>query len=88
MVEGPQTADQSYLRRGIEYLYGSKCLPSFVRMDRGTETGKLATMHAYLRRKNSDIQNDEEACGTVLLYIHVFFFYKNKVYKNACLRTS
>ena len=59
----------------FEYLYGSKCLPNFVRMDRGTETGKLATMHRYLRRQNSDIQNDEEACGTVLyitpiLYLH------------------
>ena len=34
-------------------------------------------MHRYLRRQNSDsdIQNDEEACGTVLYHANAVFAY-------------
>jgi len=32
----------------LSFIYKSLQLPKFVRMDRGTETGKLASIHAYL----------------------------------------
>ena len=39
----------------LEYLYESMRLPSILRVDRGTETGVMATMHAYLRRNHGDM---------------------------------
>ena len=39
----------------LEYLYESRITASNLRMDRGTETGTLATMHAFLRRHHGDI---------------------------------
>ena len=39
----------------LEYLYESKVIPSYLRMDRGTETGVMATMHAFLRQDHGDI---------------------------------
>ena len=39
----------------LEYLYETRTIASFMRMDRGTETGTLATMHAFLRRHHGDI---------------------------------
>ena len=48
----------------FNYLYESKLLPLNVRLDKGTETGVLATMHAYLRRQQNNIDTDEEACDT------------------------
>ena len=50
----------------FDYLYESKLLPHYVRLDKGTETGVLATMHAYLRRQQCDIDTDLEACDTVI----------------------
>ena len=50
----------------FDYLYESKLLPHYVRLDKGTETGVLATMHAYLRRQQCDIDTVDEACDTVI----------------------
>ena len=44
----PKIAGRWYL----EYSYESMRLPSILRIDRGTETGVMATMHAYLRRNH------------------------------------
>ncbi|XP_028408204.1 uncharacterized protein LOC114530783 [Dendronephthya gigantea] len=46
----------------LEYLYESPLISSFMRLDKGTETGVMATMHAFLRRNHGD----EDACDTVL----------------------
>lgn len=45
----------------IEYLIESKHIPNFVRIDKGTETGIMATIQAYLRNKVSgeDDQMDD-----------------------------
>ena len=37
-----------------------------VRLDKGTETGVLETMDAYLGRQQYDIDTDEEAYDTVI----------------------
>jgi hypothetical protein len=46
----------------FDHLYETKRISVFMRMDKGTETGVLAMMHAFLRRHH----NDMEACDTVL----------------------
>ena len=33
----------------LEHLYETRVMPSFIRVDKGTETGVMATMHAFLR---------------------------------------
>ena len=48
----------------LEYLYGSKVMASYIRMDKGTETGTMATMHAFLRRNHEDITD----AGDTVLY--------------------
>jgi len=40
----------------------------FLRLDKGTETGEMATIHAYLRNSHEDIANDEEAAANTVHY--------------------
>eukprot|EP00794_Sanderia_malayensis_P013103 gene13103-14447_t len=35
----------------LEYLFATGAMPTFIRMDRGSETGTMATIHAYLHNK-------------------------------------
>ncbi len=42
----PNSIDRYYL----DYLYEEQCIASKIRIDKGTKTGKLATMHAFIRR--------------------------------------
>ena len=51
----PQVIGRWYL----EYLYETRTMASYLRMDRGTETGTLATMHAFLRRHHGDVDPHE-----------------------------
>eukprot|EP00794_Sanderia_malayensis_P002289 gene2289-2634_t len=39
----------------LEYLYETKSISSMIRIDKGTETGIMATMHAFLRRDDNDM---------------------------------
>ena len=41
----------------LEYLLETHRIPAYLRMDKGTETGVMATMHAYLRRSHTDISD-------------------------------
>ena len=47
----------------LEYLYELKVMASYIRIDKGTETGTMATMHAVLHRNDEDIT---DASDTVL----------------------
>ena len=47
-------------------MHESKRFLHYVRLGKGTETGVLATMHAYLQRQQCDIDTDDEACDTVI----------------------
>ena len=38
----------------IEHVLETKVMSAMMRLDRGTETGTMATIHAYLRSKHSD----------------------------------
>jgi len=39
----------------LEYLYKTRTIANRLRLDRGTETGTIATMHAYLRQHHGDM---------------------------------
>jgi len=45
----------------LEYLYQTRILPSFLRVDKGTETGVMATMHSWLRQNHNDIDEPEDS---------------------------
>ena len=47
----------------LDYLFETRAIASFLRMDKGTETGVMATMHAFLRRNHEDTA---DGCETVL----------------------
>ncbi len=38
----------------LDYLFETRAIASFLRMDKGTETGVMATMHVFLRRNHDD----------------------------------
>ena len=48
-------------RWSFDYLYEPKLLPNYVRLERETETGVLATTHAYLQRQQCVIDFADEA---------------------------
>ena len=50
----------------FEFLYETRVMPNYIRLDKGSETGTLATMHCFLRRQHSDVETDEEAVKTVI----------------------
>ncbi|XP_057308987.1 uncharacterized protein LOC130647223 [Hydractinia symbiolongicarpus] len=41
----------------LEYLYQTRTLPAYIRIDKGSETVILSTMHAYLRRNHNDLED-------------------------------
>lgn len=47
----------------LEYLYETKRIAAYLRIDKGTETGVLSTMHAFLRRHHDDL---DDPCDSVI----------------------
>ena len=45
----------------LQYLVESRTLPCYIRLDRGTETGLMATMQCYLRQKQGELDNPTDA---------------------------
>jgi len=45
----------------LEYLYECRKLPCFLRMDKGTETGIMATMQCYLRQGHDDLEDPTDS---------------------------
>lgn len=45
----------------LQYLVESKTLPSYLRLDRGTETGLMSTIQCYLRQKQGDLEDSSDA---------------------------
>ena len=50
----------------FEFLYETRVMPNYIRIDKGSATGTLAKMHCFLRRQHSDVETDEEAVKTVI----------------------
>ena len=44
----------------LEYLCESRVRASIIRVDKGTETVTMATMHAFLRNKHDDDMDSED----------------------------
>ena len=45
----------------LDLLYETKFMPCIIRMDKGTETGKLATMHVYLLSQSDTFDDPMDA---------------------------
>lgn len=45
----------------LQYLFEAGMLPRNLRVDRGTETGKMATIHVYLLNKHEDMNDPTDA---------------------------
>ncbi|XP_078363116.1 uncharacterized protein LOC144647223 isoform X1 [Oculina patagonica] len=45
----------------FEYLFESRVLPETLRIDRGTETDVMATIHCFLREKQGDLEKSTDA---------------------------
>ena len=50
----------------FEYLYKSKILPNYIRIDKSTETATLSTMIGYLCSLQTDVLTEDEACERVM----------------------
>ena len=75
----------------LEYLYEARIMPSMIRLDRGTETGTMATIHAFLRRNHDDMDDPCESIiygpstsNQVSTYLFVYFFYVSVKKKCEC----
>ena len=40
----------------FEFIYETRVIPNYIRIDKGSETGTIATMHCFLRRQHSDVE--------------------------------
>ena len=45
----------------LEYLYESRMMPTYLRVDRGTETGIMATIHAYLHDNHNTLDDASDS---------------------------
>ena len=50
----------------FELVYETRVMPNYIRTDKGSETGTIATMHCFLRRPHLDVETDEDAVKTVI----------------------
>jgi hypothetical protein len=48
-------------KKYLEYLYQEQIMPSYLRIDKGTETGKMATVHVYLVNKYEVMEDAVQA---------------------------
>lgn len=49
----------------LEHLYQTRVIGENLRLDKGTETGQMATIHACLRQTHGDGQANQDAVDTV-----------------------
>ncbi|KXJ10648.1 hypothetical protein AC249_AIPGENE23912 [Exaiptasia diaphana] len=53
---------KEYMRFYFDYLYEERVLPSVkIRVDKGTETGVMGTMHCFLRAKHGDMEDPSDS---------------------------
>ena len=45
----------------LEFLYESRVVPAYIRVDKGSETGTIATMVAFLRRNCQDLDDPTDS---------------------------
>ena len=53
----------------LEYLYEASKMPSILRLDKGTETVNITTMHAFLRQHHGDMDPKNTVIMVLLLQI-------------------
>lgn len=45
----------------LQYLYKSKIVPDYIRIDKGTETKSMAEIHCFLRHHHGDLEDPTES---------------------------
>ena len=50
----------------FEFIYETRVIPNYIRIDKGSETDTIAAMHCFLCRQHSDVETDEEAVEAVI----------------------
>ena len=50
----------------FKFTYDTRVMPNYIRIDKGPQTGAIATMHCFLCRQHSDVVTDEEPVKTVI----------------------
>ena len=45
-------------------------MPNYIRSDKGSKTGTIATVHCFLRRQPLEVETDEEAVKTYIWSIN------------------
>ena len=50
----------------FEFIYETRVIPNYIRINKGSETGTIAKMHYVLRRQHSDVETDEEAVKALI----------------------
>ena len=68
----------------LTYLFESRKLPAYLRIDKGTETGILTTMHAYLRQNHGELENPTDAIIFGPSTSNQVYFC-NKLFRSLCL---
>ena len=70
----------------LEYLHESRLMPSILRLDKGSETGVMATMHAYLRGNHGGMNPSDTVIfgpSTSNQVSVISFLYQKCAWKNA-----
>ena len=49
-----------------EFIYETRVILNYIRIDKGSEIDTIATMHCFRRRQHSGVETDEEAVETVI----------------------
>ena len=68
----------------LDHLFKTRKIASYLRLDKGTETGVIATMHCYLRQHHGDIDDPTEtimfgpSTSNQVRYAHVLLFFLKK----------
>ena len=66
----------------LDWIKENRVLASNLRMDRGTETGKLASIHAYLRGKIGDLEDPTDSIvygPSTSNQVSLTFFFKTNI---------
>ncbi len=58
-------------------------MPSMIRIDKGTETGTMGTIHAFLHQAHTDIKDPTDtviygpSTANQVYYVYAYFFRRN-----------
>ena len=48
-----------------EFIYKTRVIPNYMRIDKDSETGTITTMHCFLHRQHSDVETENNAISVL-----------------------